>query len=126
MGASLFGAEGGTLRSNRSPLALSADAAAGFHSPAAKNDPLDRFLHAASSPFERQTKKRSARFRVLLFLVPKVGLEPTRCRQQRILSPSRLPIPSFRHEKDFNTIRGALQPSSDIMRYNGKRKEVSA
>ena len=27
-------------------------------------------------------------------LVPVVGLEPTRCRHQRILSPSRLPIPS--------------------------------
>ena len=30
-------------------------------------------------------------------LVPVVGLEPTRCRHQRILSPSRLPIPSHRH-----------------------------
>ena len=30
------------------------------------------------------------------FLVPVVGLEPTRCRHQRILSPSRLPIPSHR------------------------------
>ena len=29
-------------------------------------------------------------------MVPKVGLEPTRYRYQRILSPSRLPIPSFR------------------------------
>ena len=29
-------------------------------------------------------------------LVPVVGLEPTRCRHQRILSPSRLPIPSHR------------------------------
>ena len=31
-------------------------------------------------------------------MVPVVGLEPTRCRHQRILSPSRLPIPSHRHE----------------------------
>ena len=30
------------------------------------------------------------------FMVPVVGLEPTRCRHQRILSPSRLPIPSYR------------------------------
>ena len=29
-------------------------------------------------------------------MVPVVGLEPTRCRHQRILSPSRLPIPSHR------------------------------
>ena len=29
-------------------------------------------------------------------MVPKVGLEPTRYRYQRILSPSRLPIPSLR------------------------------
>ena len=31
-----------------------------------------------------------------IFLVPVVGLEPTRYRYQRILSPSRLPIPSHR------------------------------
>ena len=30
-------------------------------------------------------------------LVPVVGLEPTRCRQRRILNPLRLPIPSHRH-----------------------------
>lgn len=29
-------------------------------------------------------------------LVPVVGLEPTRCCHQRILNPSRLPIPSYR------------------------------
>ena len=42
----------------------------------------------------------------LLFMVPEVGLEPTRYRYQRILSPSRLPIPSFRqiHETQFTTI----------------------
>ena len=32
----------------------------------------------------------------VFFLVPKVGLEPTRCRHLRILSPTRLPIPPFR------------------------------
>ena len=32
-------------------------------------------------------------------LVPVVGLEPTRCRHQRILSPSRLPIPSHRQNR---------------------------
>ena len=30
-------------------------------------------------------------------LVPVAGVEPARCRHQRILSPSRLPIPSYRH-----------------------------
>ena len=44
---------------------------------------------------EARTKKRDTQ-RVSLFLVPVVGLEPTRCRHQRILSPSRLPIPSHR------------------------------
>ena len=34
--------------------------------------------------------------RVPRFLVPVAGLEPARCRHQRILSPSRLPIPSHR------------------------------
>lgn len=29
-------------------------------------------------------------------LVPKVGVEPTRCRQRRILNPLRLPVPSLR------------------------------
>ena len=42
-------------------------------------------------------------------LVPEVGLEPTRCRQQRILSPSRLPIPSFRRELYFIIIWRAMQ-----------------
>ena len=42
-------------------------------------------------------------------LVPEVGLEPTRCRQQRILSPSRLPIPSFRRKLYSIIIRRAMQ-----------------
>ena len=33
-------------------------------------------------------------------LVPEVGLEPTRYRYQRILSPSRLPVPSFRRRQE--------------------------
>ena len=32
-----------------------------------------------------------------LLMVPVVGLEPTRHRWQRILSPPRLPIPTHRH-----------------------------
>ena len=41
----------------------------------------------------------SVRWTLGIYLVPEVGLEPTRCRHQRILSPSRLPIPSFRLER---------------------------
>ena len=39
---------------------------------------------------------RSKRYKACSDVVPVVGLEPTRCRHQRILSPSRLPIPSHR------------------------------
>ena len=42
-------------------------------------------------------------------LVPEVGLEPTRCCQQRILSPSRLPIPSFRRKLYSIIIQRAMQ-----------------
>ena len=50
------------------------------------------FFTGRSSPFTL-TKKRQV---VLsFFLVPKVGLEPTRYRYQRILSPSRLPFHHF-------------------------------
>ena len=41
--------------------------------------------------------KRKKRPFPIVFLVPKAGLEPARCRHQRILSPSRLPIPPLRH-----------------------------
>ena len=37
-------------------------------------------------------KNRSKRYKACSDLVPVVGLEPTRCRHQRILSPSRLPF----------------------------------
>ncbi len=30
-------------------------------------------------------------------MVPRVGLEPTRCHHHRILNPARLPIPPPRH-----------------------------
>ena len=53
-------------------------------------------------------------------LVPVVGLEPTRCRHQRILSPSRLPIPSHwpvdtgllyrRSERNSSPFSHALTP----------------
>ncbi len=38
-------------------------------------------------------------------LVPMVGLEPTRCCHQRILSPSRLPIPSHRRIERLGTVQ---------------------
>ena len=58
-----------------------------------------RFFALRPVPFESHIfscNKQSTPRWVLCLLVPEVGLEPTRCRQQRILSPSRLPIPSFR------------------------------
>ncbi len=43
-------------------------------------------------------------------LVPVVGLEPTRHRWQRILSPPRLPIPTHRHYRnDYSTFRAKWQ-----------------
>ena len=50
-----------------------------------------RPLPTRSSP--TYAKEKHSLSRVLL--VPKVGLEPTRCRQQWILSPSRLPFHHF-------------------------------
>ncbi len=51
-------------------------------------------LHVGSRPPHYQQKRQD--FVLPFLLVPVVGLEPTRCRHQRILSPSRLPIPSHR------------------------------
>ena len=49
-GASVFGAGGGTLRSNRPLLALRAARPDCFRSPAGQNAPQDRFVPPASSP----------------------------------------------------------------------------
>ena len=45
------------------------------------------------------------------FLVPVVGLEPTRCRHRRILNPLRLPIPSHRRvlPVHYSAARAILQ-----------------
>ena len=69
-------------------------------------------------PFDL-TKHRGTQ-RVPLCLVPVVGLEPTRYRYQRILSPSRLPIPSHwpvdtgllyrRSERNSSPFSHALTP----------------
>ena len=68
------------------------------HQPAPKSQNRERCLQLAvwASPPPCGTKKRPDARRRAFFLVPVVGLEPTRCRHQRILSPSRLPIPSHR------------------------------
>ena len=55
--------------------------------------PVCGLVPGCSSP--TQCKRGTAQWAMPL-LVPVVGLEPTRCRHQRILSPSRLPIPSHR------------------------------
>ena len=60
---------------------------------------------AGRSRHERAQETKKPRQRLVFFrcisfwytmVVPVVGLEPTRCRQQRILSPPRLPIPTHR------------------------------
>ncbi len=52
-------------------------------------------------PFSLKTsnKRKSDKWlnKAIYRLVPVMGVEPTRYRYQRILSPSRLPIPSHRH-----------------------------
>ena len=52
----------------------------------------------------QKSKKRTPKLtfqRSIYGVVPVVGVEPTRCRQQRILSPSRLPIPTHRRVELF-------------------------
>ncbi len=48
--------------------------------------------------FDPRSKKRTKQKNLILrFLVPEAGVEPARYRYHWILSPARLPIPSFRH-----------------------------
>ena len=56
-------------------------------------------------------------------LVPVVGLEPTRCCHQRILSPSRLPIPSHRQKRAFQKespmeLMVGIEPTTCSLRVN--------
>ena len=82
-----------------------------------------------SSPYP-MTKRREGTSPSLL-LVPVVGLEPTRCRHQRILSPSRLPfhhtgvsLTSIYHSKGkFKRKRSALQIGG---RMGKKRRRTAA
>ena len=57
-GASVFGAGGGTLRSNRPLLALRAARPDCFRSPAGQNAPQDRFVPPASSPVRLNQTQR--------------------------------------------------------------------
>ena len=84
------------------------------------------FLQNAPSP-----PKKGAR--MLLFLVPKVGLEPTRCRQQWILSPSRLPFHHFGllryyiiFEEDIASIFFHIRKQEDIVCIVRKKKSFAA
>ena len=51
-------------------------------------------VYAVCKAKEKAEPKRNLRFR--FSLVPAAGVEPAPCRQDRILSPARLPIPSRR------------------------------
>ena len=93
-GASVFGAGGGTLRSNRPCLHSVLRARTAFAPRPGKTLHRTVLFPRLRVPFDL-TKHRGTQ-RVPLCLVPVVGLEPTRYCYQRILSPSRLPIPSHR------------------------------
>ena len=66
---------------------------------------VHRTVALCRSSFESHScvpnKQKGTADAIPFLLVPVVGLEPTRCRHQRILSPSRLPIPSHRRINFF-------------------------
>ena len=83
----VFGAGGGTLNPAERSSATSC------------TDRVETRAFACSLKWfltHQQHQNTGHPFGVPRILVPVVGLEPTRCRHQRILSPSRLPIPSHR------------------------------
>ena len=82
---SLSVAEGGHFRSSLSPLALRADAAAGFRSPASENDPPDRFLHEASSLSEILSIDMGVKF-TPISMERETGLEPATSALARLRS----------------------------------------
>ena len=61
-----------------------------------RSDKWDRTMKVSVN--RRKEKSRNPSNLGGFGMVPVVGLEPTRCRQQRILSPPRLPIPTHRQE----------------------------
>ena len=83
--------------------------------------------------FCRRHKKTSEQSGLCSDMVPEVGLEPTRYCYQRILSPSRLPVPSFRRKgicapkrmPAAGKRRGACAPAVNIVAHRavvGKKK----
>lgn len=76
-----------------------------------------------------QQKSDGANSLIALFSVPVVGVEPTRCHHQRILSPSRLPIPTHRRGTGsvYNTLwkksRPLLQKKSAAVRHRKKEEK---
>ena len=55
-----------------------------------------------------------------IIMVPVVGLEPTRCCHQRILNPSRLPIPSYR-QRDCKILYTTLKRLASL--FDGGKSE---
>ena len=70
----------------------------------------------------RNEKSRNPRNLGGFGMVPVVGLEPTRCRHQRILSPSRLPIPS--HRQEFSSKITTLEIGGHFGGQTSKIKDV--
>ena len=56
---------------------------------------LIKSLRLIRAVYPLKHKEKTSRTLILLVMVPKVGLEPTRYHYQRILSPSRLPFHHF-------------------------------
>ena len=71
-----------------------------------------RFRKASAQPTEEKIKN----------LVPRVGIEPTRCHHHRILNPARLPVPPPRHGKGRPVYQSFVvwQQIYDGSRINGK------
>ena len=71
--------------------------------------------------FARTYKKAPEQSLLCSGMVPVTGLEPVRCRQRRILSPLRLPIPSHRQVQEL-LYAIAVPFASKILRSNGESK----
>ena len=78
-----------------------------------RSDKWDRTMKVSVNP--RKEKSRNPSNLGGFGMVPVVGLEPTRCRQQRILSPPRLPIPT--HRQGFYQLWG---PFGKILEIGGQ------
>ena len=70
---------------------------------------------------EKRLMPQMLRYQAFQRMVPVTGLEPVRCRQRRILSPLRLPIPSHRQVQEL-LYAIAVPFASKILRSNGESK----